>query len=121
MSPYMLGPYYRFQLTSFLSIVSRLTGVFLTVVSTPLVIWWLVALALGPEAFAQAKGFMGSVPGIVLMVFSLFCLCYHFANGIRHLLWDTGRFLELHNVYRSGWIMVAATLVLFVLTWWSAS
>lgn len=121
LSPYLIGPYYKPQLTSMLSIANRLTGVFLTAVSTPLVLWWVVALAIGPDAFAVVQGFMSSLLGKGLMLVSLFFICYHFANGIRHLLWDTGRFLELDNVYRTGWIMVAAAIVLFILTWWAAA
>jgi len=51
MSPYMLGPYYKFQITSVLSILNRITGVFMAVVSAPLLLCWLIALATGPEAF----------------------------------------------------------------------
>jgi succinate dehydrogenase / fumarate reductase cytochrome b subunit len=35
MSPNMLGPYYKFQITSALSILNRLTGVFMSVVTSP--------------------------------------------------------------------------------------
>lgn len=120
-SPYLIGPYYKPQLTSMLSIISRLTGVFLTAISTPLILWWVVALALGPETYATMLACLSSLPGKVAMLISLLFLCYHFLNGIRHLVWDTGHFLELENVYRTGWIMVAATFVLFAFTWWAAS
>lgn len=35
-----------------------------------------------------------------------FPLAYHTCNGVRHLLWDTGRFLTLKQVYITGYIMV---------------
>lgn len=121
LSPYLIGPYYKPQLTSMLSIFNRFTGVFMTAVSLPLVLWWMVALALGPEAFAMVQGFMSSLVGKALMLISLFFVCYHLANGIRHLVWDSGRFLELDNIYRTGWIMVASSIALFGLTLWAAS
>lgn len=117
MSPYMIGPYYKPQLTSMLSIASRLTGVFLTVVSTPLMLWWVVALAMGPDAFTVVQAFMGSMAGKALVLFSLFSLCYHLMNGIRHLIWDTGRMLEIKQVYQSGYIMVALAIALFLIVW----
>lgn len=120
-SPYLIGPYYRPQLTSMLSIASRLTGVFLTVITTPLILWWIVALMAGPEAFSLVKSFMGSLPVQALLLLSLFFVCYHFLNGIRHLIWDTGRMLSMEAIYKSGWIMVAASIALFIFTWWAAS
>lgn len=32
---------------------------------------------------------------------------YHACNGVRHLLWDTGKFLSLKEVYVTGYIMLA--------------
>ena len=117
----MIGPYYKPQLTSMLSIASRLTGVFMTAITLPLMLWWIVSLMVGPEAFATAKGFLTSLPGHALVLFSTFSICYHLMNGIRHLIWDTGSMLEIKDVYQSGWIMVGAAVVLFALTLWLTS
>ena len=121
MSPYMIGPYYRPQLTSILSIVSRLCGVFITVVTMPLMLWWGLALMSGPDAFAMVSSFMGSLPGAALVLFSTLCICYHLVNGIRHLVWDTGRMLEIEQIYRTGYIAIAVSLFLFGFVWWVAS
>lgn len=117
----MLGPYYRFQMTSLLSITSRITGVWLAVGATPLAAIWLWALMSGPGAYETVQGLLGTLPGRVLVLGSLFSVCYHLTNGIRHLLWDTGRFLEMTQIRSTGWIMLAVTLVLFLGTWWAAS
>ncbi|CAH1970874.1 unnamed protein product [Acanthoscelides obtectus] len=46
--------------------------------------------------------------GISIVKFMLaFPLSYHFWNGIRHLIWDTGRFLTIKDVYITGYIMLA--------------
>ena len=37
---------------------------------------------------------------------------FHALNGVRHLLWDSGFGLELPSVYRSGYVVLAGTLVL---------
>ena len=50
---------YRPQLTSMTSIFVRLTGNAL-LVAMLMIVWWFVAAAAGPEAFATADGFVRS-------------------------------------------------------------
>src|SRR5215470_13862202 len=81
---------YRWPITMALSIGHRATGLALSV-GTLLLVWWLVALAMGPQAFALAQGFIGSWLGKLLLLGWSFSLFFHLANGIRHLVWDTGQ------------------------------
>ena len=81
---------YRPQVTSVLSILHRCTGVFL-IIGTVVVAFWVIALALGQSIFVSYQTWLGSLLGKVLLVFWSFSLFYHWANGIRHLLWDIGR------------------------------
>jgi succinate dehydrogenase / fumarate reductase cytochrome b subunit len=107
---------YRPQLTSVLSILHRLTGVALAF-GTLLLAWWLVAAANGPEAYAVVEAFFGSWFGkLVLLGFS-WALMYHLCNGIRHLFWDAGYGFELKDAYASGWLAVAASLLMTALAW----
>ena len=107
---------YKPQLTSVLSIVHRLTGVVLAI-GTLFLAWWLIAAAAGPEALDSAQAFFGSWFGY-LVLFGFSCaLFYHLCNGIRHLVWDAGYCLEIENVYRSGWTMLVAAVVLTFLAW----
>lgn len=117
----MIGPYYRPQLTSVLSIANRLTGIWLTVVTAPLLIVWLGALASGPEAFQAMRAFLGGLIGQALVLSSLFSLAYHLLNGIRHLVWDTGRGLEMNQVRSSGWLMLAGSVLLTMAVWMAGS
>jgi len=105
----MLGPYYKPQLTSMMSIAHRATGVFLSLVGGPLLLWWLIAVGTGPEAYASMRTVLANAPGSLILLLSLFCLFYHLFNGIRHLVWDTGRALEIRAAYAGGWIVLAAT------------
>jgi len=77
-----------------LSILHRITGVAL-VVGSFLLIYWLAALAIGPAAYATAGAVIGSLIGRLLLFGWTFALFYHLCNGIRHLVWDTGRGHEL--------------------------
>jgi succinate dehydrogenase / fumarate reductase, cytochrome b subunit len=106
---------YRFQLTSVLSILHRITGVALAV-GTILLVYWLIAAASGPGAFATAEAVIGSWIGFVLLFGWTFALFFHLANGIRHLFWDAGLGFELKAVYASGWTVVAVATALTLLS-----
>jgi len=105
---------YRPQLTSVLSILHRITGVALAV-GTILLVYWLIATASGPAAFATANGIIGSWIGLILLFGWTFALFFHLANGIRHLFWDAGLGFELKAVYASGWTVVAVAAALTLL------
>lgn len=107
---------YRPQLTSVLSISHRITGLVL-IAGSVLLTAWLVALAGGPESFESMRGLLGSIPGrLILFAFTL-ALFFHLCNGIRHLFWDSGRGFELDSAYRSGWAVLAGSVVLTLVAW----
>ena len=49
---------------------------------------------------------------MLLLACTVVCLCYHLLNGIRHLVWDTGRALEIKTAYTAGWLVLVGTVVL---------
>ncbi|QPH52866.1 succinate dehydrogenase, cytochrome b556 subunit [Pontivivens ytuae] len=106
---------YKPQLTSVTSILTRITGNALLVASL-LIVWWFLALASGPEAFATANGLITSILGDLVMLGSVWALWYHFLAGLRHLYWDTGRGLDLETAYKLGWGVVIGSGVLTILT-----
>ena len=112
LSPFMIGPYYRPQLTSILSITHRGTGVFLSLVSAPLLLWWLITLASGPEQFSWMTGVIGGLPGRLVMLVSVFCLSFHMFNGIRHLVWDMGYGLDMKPATTSGWAVIILSILM---------
>ncbi|KZC23436.1 succinate dehydrogenase, cytochrome b556 subunit [Rhodanobacter thiooxydans] len=107
---------YRPQLTSVLSILHRITGVLLSVGSV-LLVAWLVAVADGGDAYAMADRWLRSWVGMLLLLGWIFALFYHLCNGIRHLAWDLDFGFELGSIYRSGWTVVAVSVILTLLTW----
>lgn len=108
----MIGPYYKPQITSVLSILHRATGVALTVIGAPLLIWWLVALGTGPECYAGFRECLGGALGMLARLAIIFSLSFHLFNGIRHLVWDIGKGFELKSVYLGGWLVVIGAVVL---------
>lgn len=111
LSPFMIGPYYRPQLTSIMSITHRVTGIFLSVVGAPLLLWWISAVSHGPQAYAAFLACMGGWMGKLTLLTCLFSLSFHSLNGVRHLIWDTGRALDIRSAYTSGWVVLAGSVV----------
>jgi succinate dehydrogenase / fumarate reductase cytochrome b subunit len=107
---------YRWQLTMLMSIMHRVTGIMLAG-GTLLLVWWLVALAMGPEAYARVQGFIGSFVGQVVMLGWTAALFYHMLNGIRHLFWDAGYGFDIPTVYRSGYTVLVLTAILTLGSW----
>jgi succinate dehydrogenase / fumarate reductase, cytochrome b subunit len=116
LSPFMFPVWYRFQITSTLSILHRLTGIALAIGSI-LLTWWLVAVASGGKLFAATHDFMVSPIGMLLLFLWSVAFFYHLSNGIRHLVWDAGYGFEIREAYRSGYAVLAATVVLTALAW----
>ncbi len=107
---------YKPQLTSVLSITHRATGLALAV-GTLMLVWWLFAAAAGADEFAAAQAFWYSWIGRLLLLGWSWSLFFHLCNGIRHLCWDSGWGFELKSVYRSGWTVVASSVVLTLIAW----
>lgn len=107
---------YKPQLTSFTSILHRLTGIALSVGLLYLVCW-LFAAAQGMAAFDQLQAFNGSVIGRILLFGWSLAFFYHLLNGIRHLAWDAGFGFELPDAYRSGYAVLIGTAVLTIAAW----
>lgn len=106
---------YRPQISMVSSILTRITGISL-LVGGLLVIWWFLAAAISPEAFALADGVLTSWLGDLVMLGSLWALWYHFLTGLRHLYWDTGRGLDLPTAKMLGWVAVFGSIILTALT-----
>ena len=124
--PRPLSPHlqiYRWQIGSTLSIVHRLTGVWLSVGLLALC-YWLVSVAADQSAYGRAMGFLASVPGMLLLLGWTFAFFYHLLNGVRHLFWDIGRGYERAHRNGSGWLVVAGSIALSAAIWlvlWRAS
>ncbi len=99
------------------SITHRATGNAMAFGAVVLFLWWLIAAATGPAAYATfyavATGWVGVVVGIGLT----WVLFQHMASGVRHLIMDTGAGLEIHASKALATGTYVASLVLTVLVW----
>jgi len=120
MNPRPVSPHlgvYRFGYTMTLSFMHRMTGIAASVGFLAFV-WWLMALASGPDAYATAMRLLMSPVAKLLLVGFTFSFVYHFCNGIRHLVWDTGRGMERAQARRSGALVVVGAVLLTALLVW---
>lgn len=115
LSPFMIGPYYRPQMTSISSILTRITGNAL-IVGIVLAVWWLLAAATSPAYFNVANAVATSWFGDLVFTGSLWAIWYHYLAGLRHLLWDTGRGMEIETAEKLGWAIIIGSVVLTAIT-----
>ena len=106
---------YRPQMTSISSIFVRITGNAL-LAATLLLIAWLLAASTSAAAFGWVQRVITSWFGDLVFLLSLWALWYHTLGGLRHLIWDTGRGLELKTAERMGWMMIIGSLLVTALT-----
>jgi succinate dehydrogenase / fumarate reductase cytochrome b subunit len=101
---------YKWTYTMTLSILHRASGLALSVALVGLV-GWLLAAAAGPGHYAAAMRVLASLPFKCLIALALLALCFHFANGLRHLAWDAGWGFERAQARRSAAAVVAVALL----------
>lgn len=107
---------YRFHPTMAMSILHRITGGALYA-GTILVVWWLLAAASGPAAFAWASWFFGSIGGRLILFAYSWVLLQHMLGGLRHFVWDTGHGLSRETSTRIALATLAGSLALTLVLW----
>lgn len=107
---------YRWQVQMVTSILHRATGIVL-VAGSLLVLWGLLALAAGADAWADFSACAGSVIGLILLIGWTWALLFHLCNGIRHLLQDAGLGYRIEQFVRSSWLSIAISIVLTIVVW----
>ncbi|MDW3094921.1 MAG: succinate dehydrogenase, cytochrome b556 subunit [Gammaproteobacteria bacterium] len=107
---------YRWQLTMALSILHRMSGVFLAIGAVVMVVV-LAAIASGSSQFQTVQSWLAHPIGLLLLVGWSFALFLHLANGVRHLIWDAGVALEKDTANRSGLFVIAFAFIATAATW----
>lgn len=77
------------------SILHRITGDGLALVGLGVLVWWLGALASGPEAYLEFTRIAGSPIGMIVLVGLSWAFFTHMSSGIRHFVLDIGAGYEL--------------------------
>lgn len=107
---------WKWTLTMTMSILHRATGV-ANVVGLLVLVWWLLAAATGPEAYDVFLSFATSLIGQLMFIGWTFSIYLHMLGGIRHLIMDTGRLLDIKSSNTAVLFIWAASVVLTAVTW----
>tara|TARA_B100001250_G_C19356609_1_gene595788 strand:- start:208 stop:585 length:378 start_codon:yes stop_codon:yes gene_type:complete len=107
---------YRWQITSVMSILHRVSGV-VTSLGSLILVTWLLALGLGEEALNFINSIFFSFFGRAVLIGVTLAVCFNMLNDIRHLFWDYGYGFSLNAVRISGWLIVFLSISLTVIIW----
>jgi succinate dehydrogenase / fumarate reductase cytochrome b subunit len=106
---------YKPQISSVMSILHRITGVFLFF-SLALFAWWFILLV-----FNKFDSKYLDLSNLIIFKLAAFFTTagffYHLCNGIRHLLWDYGKCLSVHQMRFTGLFVLASTCLLQIIFW----
>ena len=105
---------YKPQLTSILSISHRLTGFALSILIlfSPVILYLLTA---SKDTHAIITSIFENGFIKIVLSLALFGMVYHLFNGIRHLAWDAGYGLDIDDSYKSGYLVLGASVVISLL------
>lgn len=106
---------YRWQVPMLTSILTRITGHAL-VAGVVLGVWWLLAAATSDAYFEVANAVATSWFGDLVFTGSLWAVWYHYLAGLRHLVYDAGRGLDIPTAEKLGWACIIGSVVLTVIT-----
>ena len=113
------------------SILHRVSGDGLAIVGALLFLWWLYAIAAGPEAYAAFVAIVWKDPspeitlfhqvtnilGKVVLVGLTWAFFQHLFSGLRHFVLDTGAGYELKTNKLWSAVVIAAGLFATAATW----
>ena len=107
---------YRPLINMVMSILHRLTGAALYF-GTLLLATWLIAAAMGERPFALVNAFFGHPIGKLVLFGYTWALAQHMLGGMRHLIWDTGRGLQIWQVNVLSWLTIIGSIGLTLAIW----
>ena len=99
------------------SILHRATGIALSIAGLAILTWWLMALALGPHAYAAFDKAAHNPIGIIILIGLTWSFFQHLLSGIRHLVMDSGEAFELGINKTFALLTIAGSIILTVLLW----
>jgi succinate dehydrogenase / fumarate reductase, cytochrome b subunit len=109
---------YKKVLTSVFSIFHRFTGIAMSIGAILLSIW-IILIALGPNYFFIFQLISSHLVFKIFLFLWTLAIFYHLFNGIRYLIWSYGKMMELSVVYKSGYVVLALSILSTLLVWLS--
>src|SRR5688572_6854037 len=99
------------------SILHRVTGTGLATIGVAAFVWWLVAAASGPEAYASFADWADEWYFLIIWVGLSWAFFQHLLSGVRHFVMDLGAGYALDTNKFWATMTLAGSLVLTSLFW----
>ena len=100
-----------------ISILHRVTGNGLATVGALGLVWWLMAAAIGPEAYATFITCATSPFDYLVMIGITWAFFQHLFSGLRHFVLDMGAGYELRTNKSWSIAVVVASVLVTALVW----
>lgn len=101
------------------SILHRVSGDGMAIVGLAVLLWWLGALASGPDAYETFLGAATSPLGYLVLIGLSWAFFNHMCSGLRHFVLDMGAGYELTG--NRTWSIVSVVCgVVLTLAFWAA-
>lgn len=107
---------WRWHVTMAASILHRVTGMGLYAGGVLFAVY-LLAAASGPDAFEPVAAILSAWYGQAALYLLVAALAFHLANGVRHLVFDTGRGLKPPDAEASAWFSILFAIVAPIGLW----
>ena len=108
----------RLPITSYVSILHRVSGVILFF-AVAIFLWMLESSLASEQSFTDLGALLSNPVCQIVIWGSLAALAYHAVAGIRHLIMDFGVGEDSFARHNSAWVAVAVAIVVIALiTWW---
>ena len=108
---------WRWGANMLVSILHRATGAGLATAGMIALVWWLYAIASGPEAYETFLACATSWVGIVVGVGLTWVFFQHFFSGLRHFVLDTGAGYELRTNRNWSRMTIVGSVLSTAIVW----
>jgi succinate dehydrogenase / fumarate reductase cytochrome b subunit len=109
---YLDLPRIRLPLPGIVSILHRVSGAWLLVAGIPVLLYAVSRSLASPEAYASMKASFAHPFAKLVLLALLWSYLHHFCAGIRYLLLDIHRGIELAPARRSSAVVLVVSLAL---------
>ena len=109
---YLDLPRIRLPLPGIVSILHRLSGALLFFAGIPLLLYGVAGSLASPEAYAEMKASFAHPVVKLMLIGMIWAYLHHFCAGIRYLLLDIHRGIDLEPARRSSAVVLVLSLAL---------
>src|SRR6185369_12416695 len=99
------------------SILHRMTGAALSFAGLAVLVWWLMAIADGAEAYASFTKAAAHPIGLIVLIGLTWAFFQHLLSGLRHLVMDSGSGFALDTNKRFAMLTLVGSLFLTLAVW----